>query len=364
LWNVSGLEAVYRDYGPKGVKFFFIYKTLAHPELAGNYVQPFTLDERLAHARQAVKQLGATVPWLVDAVDNRLKHALGDRPNSEFVIDPKGKIVRKRAWSHPAQVRKDLEQLVGPVAKVTRQEDVKLNVGLPAKSAAPRGVVPRLSRPRMQPLEMEPKMEGKGQVFYAKLRPEADADLIRTGTGKLYLGFHLDPFHEAHWNNLTPPLRYKMDLPQGVKVAKATGEAPKVSVASDADPREFLLDVAEWPADKAIRLSVTYSACVENGCHVLTQHYVLHRRRDKDGGGARGVGAGFWDPAEFARQMLAGDKNGDGKLNVDEVRGLVRPHFAHFDTNRDGLLDAGELKQVSVWLNEHHGPGTPPKTKK
>jgi len=23
-------------------------------------------------------------------MDNRLKHALGDRPNSEFVIDPKG----------------------------------------------------------------------------------------------------------------------------------------------------------------------------------------------------------------------------------------------------------------------------------
>ena len=67
---------------------FFIYKSLAHPELAGNYVQPFTLDERLAHARQAEKQLGATVPWLVDAMDNRLKHALGDRANSEFIVDP------------------------------------------------------------------------------------------------------------------------------------------------------------------------------------------------------------------------------------------------------------------------------------
>ena len=25
---------MYRDYGPKGVKFFFVYKSLAHPELA------------------------------------------------------------------------------------------------------------------------------------------------------------------------------------------------------------------------------------------------------------------------------------------------------------------------------------------
>ena len=28
LWNVSGLEAVYRDYAPKGVKFYFVYKWL------------------------------------------------------------------------------------------------------------------------------------------------------------------------------------------------------------------------------------------------------------------------------------------------------------------------------------------------
>ena len=53
-------------------------------------MQPFTLEERLAHARQAEKQLGASIPWLVDAMDNRLKHALGDRPNSEFIIDPEG----------------------------------------------------------------------------------------------------------------------------------------------------------------------------------------------------------------------------------------------------------------------------------
>src|SRR6185436_15836864 len=105
---------------------FFIYKTLAHPELAGNYVQPFTLAERLAHAKQAEKQLGATIPWLVDDIDNRLKHALGNRPNSEFIVDPQGIIVRKRAWSHPAEVRKDLEQLVGTVDRVTPEKDVHL----------------------------------------------------------------------------------------------------------------------------------------------------------------------------------------------------------------------------------------------
>ena len=39
--------------------------------------------------------------------------------------------------------------------------------------------------------------------------------------------------------------------------------------------------------------------------------------------------------------------------------GLVLPHFEHFDTNNDGLLDADELKAVSHWLNKHHVPGAP-----
>jgi hypothetical protein len=355
---------VYRDYGPKGVKFYFIYKSLAHPELAGDYVQPFTLDERLAHARQARKQLGATIPWIVDAMDNRLKHALGDRPNSEFIIDPKGKIVRKRAWSHPAQVRKDLEELVGKVEPITREEDVKLAIEPPLKAPAARGVVPRIKRPRMQAIVMEPVIDPKALPFYAKLRAEAELALLNSGAGKLYLGFHLDPFHQAHWNNLTPALRYKLELPEGVKIARTSGEAAKVDAAGDTDPREFLLEVEEWAGDKPLKLVVTYSACVETACHAVQQEYVLHLRRDRDGGGARGAGAGLWQPAEFAKQQLTRDKDGDGKLNRKEVMGLILPHFAHFDTDGDGLLDAEELKAVSTWLNTHHAPGAPLKPKK
>ena len=354
---------MYRDYGPKGVKFFFIYKSLAHPELVGDYVQPFTLDERLAHARQAQKQLGATIPWLVDAMDNRLKHALGDRPNSEFIIDPKGKVVRKRAWSHPGQVRKDLEELVGKAETTTKEEDIKLAILPPLKAPAERGATPRLKRPRMQVLEMEPVIKKNGSTFYAKLRVEADADLINDGAGKLYLGFHLDPFHNAHWNNLTPPLGYKLELPDGVVIEKSSGQAVRVKAASDADPREFILDVEAWPRDKPIQLVVSYSACVEEACHVVRQEYVLHRRRDRDGGGARGAGAGFWQAEEFAKQMLERDRDGNGKLDRKEVTGLVLPHFKHFDVNSDDLLDGEELKSVAKWLNTHHTPGAAPKSR-
>lgn len=361
MWNIAGLEAVHRDYSPKNVKFFFIYKSLAHPELAGNYVQPFTLDERLTQARQAEHQFGTKIPWIVDAMDNRLKHALGDRPNSQFLVNPEGIVIRKRAWSHPGLVRKDLEEFVGPVEHMTKIEDLNLKIELPPKTAAARGVVPRVPRPQMQAILMTPRIEPNGVPFFAKLRAEGDVDLLRTGKGQLYLGFHLDPFHNAHWNNLTKPLSCKIDAAESVEIDQREVVARKVAVVSDADPREFLLNVNMWPEKEPLRITVTYFACVgEETCHTVRQEYVLYRQRDTDGGGARGAGAGYWEAEEFAQRMLAGDRDRDGKLKKSEVVGIILPHFEKLDANQDGFLDHEELKVISDWLNHHHQPGTPP----
>lgn len=352
---------MHRDYAAKGVKFFFIYKSLAHPELAGDYVQPFTLDERLTHARLAEKRLGATIPWLVDAMDNRLKRALGDRPNSEYVIDPQGKIVRKRPWSHPAQVRHDLEELVGPVERVTSEAEIQLKMELPAKAPAARNVLPRINREDFLAIRSQPKIEEQGLPFFAKLRAEGNDGLVATGEGKLYLGMHLDPIHRAHWNNLTKPLRIVIEAPEGVELETREWEAPQVEVASDADPRECVIGVKAWPVDQPIKVVVHYFACVEDEtCHAVRQEYRIVRKRDEDGGRARSDAAGNWDPEKFAKQMLQRDKDRDGELSREEVQGLVRPHFDHFDTDRSGRLSLEELKAVSDWLNHHHLPGAKP----
>lgn len=362
IWNIAGLEAVQRDYGPKGVKFFFVYKSLAHPELAGNYVQPFTIQERLMQANQAARQFRTEIPWIVDAMDNRLKRALGDRPNSQFLVNPDGIIVRKRAWSHPGLVRKDLEELVGPVERITKEEDLQLEYELPPKSAAARGVVVRVPRQKMTAIASEPTVDPNGSPFYAKLRAEADADLLSSGTGSLYIGFHLDPFHHAAWNNLTEPLSFRIEAADEVVIDKREAVAPKVSVISDSDPREFMLNVKSWPAGQSLKLTVTYFACVDQAtCHEVQQEYRLRRERDIDGGGARGEGAGHWDSEEFAAQLLAGDRNEDGKLQKSEAVGLLLPHFEKLDADGDGALNLEELKTVSDWLNAHHQPGTPQK---
>jgi hypothetical protein len=310
-------------------------------------VQPFTLDERLAHARQAVVQLGASIPWLVDPIDNRLKRALGDRPNSEFVVNPQGTIVRKRAWSNPTELRKDLETLVGAVEKITRPEDVHLNTTPTLPEPAAKGTLPRVSRAGMFPLVIAPQIEIDGPPFYAKLRCEADLKVVEEGKGRLYLGFHLDPFHGAHWNSLTKPLRFELEAPEEIELSRRDGEAPPAESESDIDPREFLLDVAAWPDDKALRLHVTYSACAGQSCHEVRQSYVIRRQRDQDGGGAPGAGFRGFTPQSMFLWLLENDLDGDGSLTKNELTSMIRSRITDYDVNNDGVLTQEEIRAMA-----------------
>ena len=207
-----------------------MYKTLSHPEYNG-YVEPFTLQERLMHVKEAERTIGSKFTWICDGMSNAIKHALGNANNSEFVIGPDGKIVRMRSWSNPEQLRKDLEELVGPAARPTRIADLNMKTASPPKAAA-QGVVPRINVPgRMQPVKITPKI---GETpFYVKLRAEVDEQVLRTGVGKMYIGFHLDPLYHVHWNNLVDPVRYELKPPAGTIVSPASGEGPKVKEASD-----------------------------------------------------------------------------------------------------------------------------------
>ncbi|MBI2478471.1 MAG: hypothetical protein HYV60_07480 [Planctomycetia bacterium] len=281
------METVQRDYAPKGVKFYYIYKALAHPETNG-YVTPFTLEERLLHVKEAERTLGSQIPWICDTMENDLKHGLGDAPNSEFIIDPDGKVAIRRSWSNPSELRRDLEKLVGAVDKPTTVADLNMKQAEPPK-AAKTGIVARVKMPgQMQALTIQPEMISL-EPFYVKLRAEADSNVTKTGTGKLYLGFHLDPLYDVHWNNLAAPLTFEVKTAEGTKISPASGEAPKVDVESDADPREFLLDIEAGRGADSFEVTVKYFACndKEGWCKPVTQQYTVLLEADRDGGNAR-----------------------------------------------------------------------------
>ena len=345
-----------RDYQPKGVKFFYVYKALAHPGTNG-YVAPFTLDERLQHVKTAKEKLGTQAGWICDSLENDVKHAFGDRPNSEFVFDPDGKLLIKRAWSDPNQLRHDLEKLVGEVERPTRIADLHLNTNYEATKVAS-GVVERVRLPGpMQPLQIEPAIEKSKQPFYAKLRAEADRDLLRTGSGMLYLGFFLDPLYEVHWNNQAEPLRFEFSDQRGVSLQPNSGKGPAVKANADSDPREFLVKVAS-DGREPLTLTVHYFACdnAETFCEPVTQTYTIYLSADADGGNRRAAGNGLGpgDGGNVADRFKQQDKDKDGKLSKDEVPEQMLKFFDRLDSNADGSLDEKEIQRMRTIRG---GPG-------
>jgi hypothetical protein len=293
-------------------------------------------------------------------MDNDLKHALGDRPNSEFVIDPGGKIVVSRSWSSPSSLRNDLAELVGKVDKPTTIADLNMKT-LPPPEKAAVGVVPRVQLPsQMSPLKTTP-LESKSP-HYAKLRVELGGD-------KMYLGFFLDPLYQVHWNNKAPALEFSIQPPDGVTVSPQRGTGPQVDVDADADPREFLINV-QGRSDDPLKVVVKYFACddAETFCVPVTQEYLVSLQRDRDGGSRRlprgggpsmargpgaagGSGGGVGGPStqrmrEMMRRMpvlRALDRDGDGVLSADELA-VAPSSLRKADRNRDGEISGAELR--------------------
>lgn len=298
------MEATYRDYKDKGVDFYFVYKALAHPQGNG-FVRPTTIKERLTHIQTAKKSLGTTIPWLADSMDNEFKHAMGDRPNSEFVIGPEGTIVRMRDWSSESALRADLTELVGPVENPTDPRDLKLVTRFEQTEVA-RGVVERVQpEGRMSAYKVE-TTQPDNHPAYIKLRAEGD------GRGRVYLGFFVDPIHKVHWNNLAGPVQ--------VEVNGENHVGPKVSAKADADPREFIVDVSDGP----VKVKLKYVACDDQDtwCKKLTQNFIVTQEYDRDagrvsgqrpgGGGGRRPGGGFGSgrPGGFGGRGFGGGFGG------------------------------------------------------
>jgi Ca2+-binding EF-hand superfamily protein len=202
----------------------------------------------------------------------------------------------------------------------------------------------------MIPLETEP-IPGKKKIpFYAKLRAEAERSLLRDGKGTLYFGFFLDPLYNIHWNNEVAPVRFELEVPEGVTAHPMKGEGPTLEVKADADPREFLIEVTDaGDTNATLRVNVHYFACddAETYCVPVTQHYDVHLQRDRDGGrrmtGRGGPGGeGTRNPRE---RLLEYDANGDGEISREELPERMRRVFDRLDANRDGSLDEDELRR-------------------
>ena len=279
------METLRIDYAPLGVEFYYVYKPLAHPEL-NNYVSPFSIEERLMHVEEAKRRLGSSITWLADTMENDYHELMGRTPNSELVMDPDGIVVARRRWSRPASLRMDLERIVGPVENPTTIADLDLPTQPPRPTVA-KGVVERVEFPaNAMPMEIEPLLDGSKVPFYTKLRAEGTPDLYKSGSGTMYIGFHLDPLYQVHWNNEAPPLEFVISATEGATLTPAAATGPDPEEPADADPREFLIEVDGAKPGETMHLSLKYYACDDalTFCVPVKQDYNLVLAQDESHG--------------------------------------------------------------------------------
>ncbi|WP_372797383.1 DUF1566 domain-containing protein [Pontiella sp.] len=362
------IEAVAADYRDKGVQFYFLYQSLTHPENWG-FVQPTSIQERFAQVEHAKELLQTSIPWLTDTMDNEMKQHFAMAPNAQFIFDRNGKIVHRSSWGRGSSLREALEKQVGPSDTITSVADLNLPKFGPHKTSTANSL---LEPKRLDGVAVPLRVAAGGKTAdmkemkspdfgasnrYVKLRPEADQNLIRTGSGQLYLGFRQDPVLGAAWNNLATPPKYRITA-KNAKVSPAMAEAPKLSVEHDTEPREFLVDVKNWKAGTPIKVEIQYFACNEDKgwCEAVQQEFIVWLEKDETAGMVAGrshfPGGNNQNRQQGQNQrsdrnqggsvMQRFDRNNDGRISEDEFTGPIQ-RFLLLDVNSDGYITEDEV---------------------
>lgn len=350
-------EAAALDFLPKGVHFYYIYRHLKHPENHG-YLKPFNLKERSRQAQIASEELLTGISWLYDPMDNQTAKALSTEVDDHvFVFNRKGAELYSGPISDAETLRKTLTKEVGEIKAPTHPDTLPISALKPIntlKTRLVKGVIIDPKKQTFTPLQIAPHPSKK--PYYAKLRIEATDELLQTGNGTLYLGFHIDPLYNASWNNIADPIRYNLHTAHGV-VAPSLNSAPKVkSQSTDSEPREFLLQARNLDISQPLTLQVSYSIHSHKSKKNIQvqQQYKIYLNKDPYGGQV--IGRQISQPSStsktdpkaataFAHILRRFDQDQNGKLSRDEVIGRLRSNFDTIDTNEDEFISVEEFSK-------------------
>lgn len=353
--SYRNIEAAASDYASKGVNFYYIYRHLAHPENNG-YLQPYTQRERARQTQLARELLSTQVPWLYDCMDNQSAEALAfETKNNLFVFNKEGTACFAGLVSDETGLRKTLDELAGSNASTNTPPGNFPTPQIEPVKAIEARLVKRIGREQnaapYQTLQLSP-MESR-HPHYVKVRMEASEELIETGDGKLYMGFHIDPLYPVEWNNLEEPMEYALKVPTGV-VAPSINTAPRVTAeTSDTEPREFLLNARKLDPAKPIALQVKYvvRSKTSNRNIEVQQKYLAYLSPDPFAGKVLGRQTKRSENTEQKRKVrITGfsgllqrfDLDRDGKISRNEAAGALLSRFDEFDTNKNGQIEESE----------------------
>lgn len=304
------------------------------------------------HVAEAKRMFQTEIPWICDDMEDTVRRAFGRAPNSEFVMDADGKVLRKRFWSNPATLRSYLEELVGKSETTTTVDDLP-TVFTPEPREIVSGVVPRMELPGgLVPLTIVPETDEENP-FFVKLRVEATKELLMSGQGQLYFVAYPDPIYKVHWNNRAGKVVLKVTPQDQQSFRETEFVGPEVEEDADIDPREFLTEAGFNRNKSPFRVSLTYTVCddAETFCTTITQNYTV--KVDKHGD--LGSRPGIFMPEMFAKVREL-DKNGDGDLTKDELpEGKVTLYIGHIDYNGNEVIEKDEIDRFMTIFNNGKG---------
>lgn len=284
------VEAMNADFAPKGVQFFYFYKSLRHPELDG-YVQAQNMTERFLQLEEARTKLGTQITWIADTLDDSMRIGLRAGANSLYLISPDGEILAASDRIEGNNFRELLNQLVAKVEHPTRPKDLDLPRIKRPSNQKNQDTAIRVHRPAGLIIVTTTPAKPE-DIYYVKLRAEADRDLLETGTGRLFLGFYPDPIHDAHWNNLVDPMKYVLDVPEGITATPTEATAKLGPGDTDTEPRQFWVDITGAIPYDEIGLTLHYYGCTPDMCMALTHEYTVLLEDENRGSRTFGMNRG------------------------------------------------------------------------
>ncbi len=113
------MDDVYTKYkdNPE-IAMFVVYVREPHAgeENYEDIEQPESMDERKVLATKTCAEDHLVIPFLIDEMDNAVRAAYGDLPNSAVIIDKNGIILEKQGWTDAEKIDETLANLIGSVA--------------------------------------------------------------------------------------------------------------------------------------------------------------------------------------------------------------------------------------------------------
>jgi hypothetical protein len=291
-------------------------------------------------------------------MDDSIRIGLRAGSWSTYLVSPDGEIIYAAGRIDSAGLRSALSKAVGPIEIPTSTA----SLNLPRIERAPQLVNAdsALGVKRPEGLRILSIVPAKPEeTYYVKLRAEADDALLRTGTGRLFLGFYPDPILDAHWNNLAPPMEYSLALPDGATATPATATAKKGAGESDTLPRQFWVDINSATPGGSIELKLDYFGCTSSLCMALTHQYTIQIKAADDGSRTYGMNRGKNGSRNTASssRMSRMDNDQDGKVSFEEMNEAIkiqqgtayneqraRQRFDRMDANKDGFISEAELE--------------------